>query len=71
LASERQDRQRVEQLVVAEDSRVGVWPLQRVDKSTSGIGEPTSGEENDRRDSLVMREPRQDNDADPAERQAQ
>ena len=44
--------------MVAEDSREGIWSLQRVDKSARGIGKPTGGEEDYRGDPFVVREPR-------------
>jgi hypothetical protein len=56
LAGERNDRERVEKLVVTEDPRQWIWFLHPVDNSTRGVGEATGGEEDDSGDSFAVHE---------------
>ena len=68
LAGEGDDRHCVEQLVIAEHARERVGSPQCVDNSAGGLREATRGDEDDRRDALAVRELREGEDADPAER---
>ena len=71
LAGDRDERERVEELVVAEDRGREPGAPERVDESTDRVGEAADAEQHDSRRTGVRPDLRHREDTDPAERETQ
>ena len=67
LAGNGDDHTGVEELVVAEDRREGVRPTERVDPGAGGVGKSAREDEERRAEADPRDELRKDDDAEPAE----